>query len=58
MEIAKLGTSCTLCLSQFIRNRNAREFESQFPKETEAIANAYYVDYNLDGVDSFEEAVQ
>ncbi|XP_062714235.1 uncharacterized protein LOC134291008 [Aedes albopictus] len=58
MDVATFGATCSPCSSQFVKNKNAKEFESEFPKATEAIINAHYVDDFLDSVDSVEEAVK
>ncbi|XP_058816503.1 uncharacterized protein LOC131679777 [Topomyia yanbarensis] len=42
----------------FSLNKNAREFEQQFPRAVEAIINADYVDDFLDSVDTVEESVE
>ncbi|XP_062714812.1 uncharacterized protein LOC109426713 [Aedes albopictus] len=58
MDVATFGASCSPCSSQFVKNKNAQEFASQFPRASEAIIKAHYVDDYLDSVDTVEEAVQ
>ncbi|XP_058828395.1 uncharacterized protein LOC131688239 [Topomyia yanbarensis] len=58
MDVATFGATCSPCSSQFIKNKNAREFEQQYPRAVEAIINAHYVDDFLDSVDTVKEAVE
>lgn len=37
MDVAIFGASCSPCMAQFIKNKNATEFSAEFPRATEAI---------------------
>ncbi|XP_062547153.1 uncharacterized protein LOC134212888 [Armigeres subalbatus] len=58
MDVATFGATCSPCSAQYIKNRNAKDFASQFPRAASAIVNAHYVDDYLDSVDTVDEAVQ
>ncbi|XP_062703709.1 uncharacterized protein LOC134286152 [Aedes albopictus] len=58
MDVATFGATCSPCSAQHIKNTNAKDFESKFPRAAEAIVNAHYVDDFLDSVDTVDEAVQ
>lgn len=44
-------------MAQFVKNKNAGEFESELPRASKSIREHYYVDDMLDSVDTIEEAV-
>ncbi|XP_062710849.1 uncharacterized protein LOC134288933 [Aedes albopictus] len=58
MDVATFGATCLPCSAQYVKNTNAKEFASKFPRASEAIVKAHYVDDYLDSVDSIDEAVQ
>ncbi|XP_062710822.1 uncharacterized protein LOC134288907 [Aedes albopictus] len=58
MDVATFGATCSPCSAQFVKNTNAQDFASQFPRAAEAIINAHYVDDYLDSVDTIDEAVE
>ncbi|XP_058816807.1 uncharacterized protein LOC131680103 [Topomyia yanbarensis] len=58
MDVATFGATCSPCSAQYIKNTNAEDFRSQFPRATEAILKAHYVDDYLDSVDTVDEAIQ
>ncbi|XP_058449200.1 uncharacterized protein LOC131429170 [Malaya genurostris] len=58
MDVATFGATCSPCSAQFVKNKNAQEFASKFPRAAEAIEKAHYVDDFLDSVDTVEEAVR
>lgn len=57
-NVAIFGATCSPTQSQFVKNRNALEYERDFPRAAEAITKKHYVDDYLDSVDTIEEAVQ
>ncbi|XP_058816679.1 uncharacterized protein LOC131679953 [Topomyia yanbarensis] len=58
MDVATFGATCSPCSAQYIKNTNAQNFKSLFPKATETIIIAHYVGDYLDSVDTIEEAIQ
>ncbi|XP_053686303.1 uncharacterized protein LOC128735844 [Sabethes cyaneus] len=58
MDVATFGATCSPCSAQYIKNMNARVWEKSYPKASEAIINAHYVDDFLDSVDTADEAVE
>jgi hypothetical protein len=57
MESLIFGAACSPALAQEAKERNAREFQEEFPKAYRAIIHKHYVDDYLDSVDSEEEAI-
>ncbi|XP_062714715.1 uncharacterized protein LOC134291230 [Aedes albopictus] len=57
-NVAIFGATCSPTQSQFVKNQNALEFQTDFPRASEAITKKHYVDDYLDSVDTIEEAVQ
>ncbi|XP_055604679.1 uncharacterized protein LOC129752915 [Uranotaenia lowii] len=58
MDVATFGASCSPCIAQYIKNRNAKEHATQFPRAAEAIINRHYVDDFLASVDTIDEAIE
>ncbi|XP_055603913.1 uncharacterized protein LOC129752144 [Uranotaenia lowii] len=58
MDVATFGASCSPCIAQYIKNRNAAEHAAQYPRAAEAIVHGHYVDDYLASVDTIEEAVE
>ncbi|XP_058826497.1 uncharacterized protein LOC131686249 [Topomyia yanbarensis] len=58
MDVATFGATCSPCSAQFIKNKNALEFEARFPRAVHAIVDNHYVDDFLDSVDTVDEAVR
>ncbi|XP_062539161.1 uncharacterized protein LOC134207463 [Armigeres subalbatus] len=56
MDVATFGVTCSPSAAQFIKNQNAKEFESEFPEAAAAIVHNHYVDDYLDSRDTVEEA--
>ncbi|XP_063357962.1 uncharacterized protein LOC134647540 [Cydia amplana] len=52
MTSLPFGANCSPFVSQFIKNLNARRFESTMPEAVDAICNSHYVD---DYIDSFAD---
>ncbi|XP_065079713.1 uncharacterized protein LOC135702590 [Ochlerotatus camptorhynchus] len=58
MDVAIFGSTCSPCSAQFVKNLNASEQSSEFPRAAAAVVENHYVDDYLDSVDTIEEAVQ
>ncbi|XP_053686572.1 uncharacterized protein LOC128736119 [Sabethes cyaneus] len=58
MDVATFGSTCSPASAQFIKNRNAAEFEKQYPRAVEGIIRNHYVDDSLESYSSVEEAVR
>ncbi|XP_070075749.1 uncharacterized protein [Drosophila takahashii] len=56
MQVMTFGASCSPSCAQFVKNRNASEFEKQYPSAVKCILENHYVDDMLDIVDTEEEA--
>lgn len=56
MDVATFSATCSLSAALFIKNRNTKEFEGQYPKA--AIIKNHYVDDYLDSLDTAKEAVE
>ncbi|XP_053685875.1 uncharacterized protein LOC128735413 [Sabethes cyaneus] len=58
MDVATFGSSCSPASAQHIKNLNADEFASEYPRAAAAIKNKHYVDDYLDSFQTNEEAIQ
>ncbi|XP_055622535.1 uncharacterized protein LOC129766105 [Toxorhynchites rutilus septentrionalis] len=58
MDVATFGSTSSPCSAQFIKNKNAKEYVSQYPDAVMAIIDRHYVDDYYDSVDTEEDAVQ
>lgn len=56
MGVLIFGATCSPTCAQEAKNRNAAEFQQQFPHAYDAIVNRHYVDDLLDCCDTVEEA--
>lgn len=56
-DVAIFGATCSPAHLQFIKNMNATENETEYPKAADAIRNKHYVDDYLDSLDTEDEAV-
>ncbi|XP_035898309.1 uncharacterized protein LOC118505923 isoform X1 [Anopheles stephensi] len=58
MDVATFGATCSPCTAQFVKNRNACEYQDQFPQAAEAIIKRHYVDDYFDSTDTVEKALK
>ncbi|XP_062711689.1 uncharacterized protein LOC134289605 [Aedes albopictus] len=58
MDVAICGSTCSPSSAQYVKNQNAQEFASEFPKAVDAVIRHHYVDDYLDSFGTIEEAVQ
>ncbi|XP_062716588.1 uncharacterized protein LOC134292002 [Aedes albopictus] len=58
MDVAIFGASCSPCIAQFVKNKNAEEFSASYPRAARAIIDNHYVDDYLDSVDTAQEAIE
>ncbi|XP_062710279.1 uncharacterized protein LOC134288687 [Aedes albopictus] len=56
MDVLTFGSTSSPSSAQFVKNKNAKEYESQFPRAAEGIMKCHYVDDYLDSFESEEEA--
>ncbi|XP_055842512.1 uncharacterized protein LOC129909456 [Episyrphus balteatus] len=57
MQVMTFGSTCSPFCAQFIKNKNAKIYESQLSRAAKAIIENHYVDDLLDSVDTEEEAI-
>ncbi|XP_053692317.1 uncharacterized protein LOC128740775 [Sabethes cyaneus] len=57
MDVATFGSSCSPASAQYVKNINADEFASDYPRAAAAIKNKHYVDDYLDSFETVEEAI-
>lgn len=58
MPVMMFGSSCSPSSAIYIKNRNARQFEKEYPEAVNAIINKHYMDDYLDSKFSTEEAIK
>ncbi|XP_058444291.1 uncharacterized protein LOC131425967 [Malaya genurostris] len=58
MDVATFGSKCSPASAQYVKNRNAEEYATQFPEAAAAIIDRHYVDDYFDSVDTIDEAVE
>lgn len=58
MDVLTFGTNCSPSLAQNVKNKNASEFEKEYPKAATAIKENHYVDDWLDSQHTVEETIQ
>ncbi|XP_058811104.1 uncharacterized protein LOC131675997 [Topomyia yanbarensis] len=58
MDVATFGSTCSPCSAQFIKNKNADEFSTQYPEASKAIVDNHYVDDYFDSTDTVGEAIR
>ncbi|XP_044744687.1 uncharacterized protein LOC123306650 [Coccinella septempunctata] len=58
MEAMIFGAVCSPLAAQYIKNRNASEFQDEYPRAANAIKYTHYMDDYLDSVDTVEEVIQ
>ncbi|XP_062541149.1 uncharacterized protein LOC134209181 [Armigeres subalbatus] len=58
MDVAIFGATCSPASAQFVKNKNAKEFEDQYPRAVEGIVNNHYVDDSLESYSSVAEAIR
>ncbi|XP_067625660.1 uncharacterized protein [Eurosta solidaginis] len=58
MTVMTFGATCSPCSAQFVKNKNAREFQTVFPEAAVAIIHNHYVDDYVHCFTTEEEAVR
>ncbi|XP_055604397.1 uncharacterized protein LOC129752651 [Uranotaenia lowii] len=58
MKVATFGATCSPCSAQYVKNKNAKEFELQYPAAVNSIIHHHYMDDYLESFDTEEEAAQ
>ncbi|XP_055604650.1 uncharacterized protein LOC129752888 [Uranotaenia lowii] len=56
MNVATFGATCSPAAAQFVKNKNAKEFERSYPRAVEGIVQRHYVDDYVDSFETLEEA--
>ncbi|XP_062707485.1 uncharacterized protein LOC134288006 [Aedes albopictus] len=58
MDVATFGSTCSPASAQYIKNKNAKEFQETYPRAVEGIVDNHYVDDSLESYESTEEAIK
>ena len=58
MSAMTFGIKCAPCIAHYIRDKNAEQFTSVYPRAVMAIQKRHYVDDFIDSVATEEEAIQ
>ncbi|XP_055523114.1 uncharacterized protein LOC129717278 [Wyeomyia smithii] len=58
MDVATFGSTCSPTSAQYVKNRNAQEFSTEFPRAAAAIVDKHYVDDYLDSFRTIDEAIE
>lgn len=57
VNVLTFGATCSPSCAQFVKNINAKNFSSQYPRAAKSITLNHYVDDLLDSADTEEEAI-
>lgn len=58
MTVMTFGATCSPCSAQFVKNKNADDFVSMFPRAVPSIRENHYVDDLMDSVATEAEAIK
>lgn len=58
MDVLPFGTKCSPSLAQSVKNKNASEFENEYPEAARAIQENHYVDDWLDSQHTVEDTIR
>lgn len=58
MTVMTFGSTCSPYCAQYVKNKNASEFATEYPRAVGGIVENHYVDDYLDSVDSESEAIE
>jgi len=58
MRVSIFGASCSPFTCQEIKNRNALEFQDEFPEAVKAVLKRHYMDDYLDSKHSEEDSIK
>lgn len=58
MRVMTFGSSCSPSIAQFVKNKNAMDFQEQYPRAVEAITKSHYVDDLIESAHTVAEAIQ
>lgn len=58
LQVVSFGATCSPCVAQEVKSRNAKDHLTEFPKACSEIINNHYMDDYLGGEDSVEHAIK
>ncbi|XP_062533405.1 uncharacterized protein LOC134202420 [Armigeres subalbatus] len=58
MDVATFGSTCSPASAQYIKNKNASDFQDLYPRAVEGIIRNHYVDDSLESYESIGEAIR
>lgn len=58
MKVMVFGTAYSQCLAAFNKNKNAKEFQEEYPEDVNAVIKKHYVDDYLDSSNYEEYAIK
>ncbi|XP_040169438.1 uncharacterized protein LOC120903851 isoform X2 [Anopheles arabiensis] len=58
MDVATFGSTCSPAAAQYVKNLNAQEYSTEFPRAANAIIKNHYVDDYLQSFKTVDEAIQ
>ncbi|XP_062533722.1 uncharacterized protein LOC134202737 [Armigeres subalbatus] len=58
MNVATFGSTCSPAAAQYVKNKNAKDYQELYPRAVEGILNNHYVDDSLESYESIHEAIE
>lgn len=58
MQVLTFGSASSPASAQYVKNKNAKEFQKEFPRAVDAVVNNHYMDDLLDSTDTILDAIQ
>lgn len=58
LQVLSFGATCSPSLAQYVKNKNAADYQLKYQRAAKSIISRHYVDDMLDSANTPEEAIQ